>query len=75
MPCTIPGFGQGLGLWGYISAAPRSRHAGGVNTAYLDGHVDFLGDDVDPFAMANLVNIHDSETAAYVPSADDPQKN
>jgi prepilin-type N-terminal cleavage/methylation domain-containing protein/prepilin-type processing-associated H-X9-DG protein len=71
MPCAIPGFGQGLGLWGYISAAPRSKHLGGVNVAYLDGHVEFLTDDVDPFTMANQVNIHDSETAPYDPSADD----
>jgi len=48
-----------LGLSGYISAAPRSTHAGGVNVAYLDGHVTFLLDTVDPFVMAYLVDIRD----------------
>jgi prepilin-type processing-associated H-X9-DG protein len=46
-------------LFGYISAAPRSNHGGGVNAAYLDGHVDYLPDDVDPFVMCNLIDIRD----------------
>lgn len=48
-----------IGLFGYISAAPRSRHVGGVNTVYLDGHVDFLSNSIDPFTMAYLVDIRD----------------
>ena len=35
-----------------MSAAPRSNHIGGVNTAFLDGHVDFLPNDVDEMVMA-----------------------
>jgi prepilin-type processing-associated H-X9-DG protein len=50
-----------LGLWGYISAAPRSLHQGGVNIAFLDGHAEFLTDDVDPFTMAYLVGIEDEK--------------
>ncbi|MEM9352591.1 MAG: DUF1559 domain-containing protein [Planctomycetota bacterium] len=45
--------------WGYISAAPRSNHPGGVYVAYLDGHVDFLADDVDEPTMAYLIYIAD----------------
>jgi prepilin-type N-terminal cleavage/methylation domain-containing protein/prepilin-type processing-associated H-X9-DG protein len=59
MPC-IPWI-HDLGLNGYISAAPRSAHAGGVNAAFLDGHVDFITNDVDPFTFAFYVDIRDSE--------------
>jgi prepilin-type processing-associated H-X9-DG protein len=59
MPCVKHDWE--LGLWGYISAAPRSLHQGGVNIAFLDGHVDFLSDDVDPFTMAYLVGIEDEK--------------
>jgi hypothetical protein len=31
-----------------------------VNVAYLDGHVTFLQDSVDPFTMAYLVDIRDT---------------
>jgi prepilin-type processing-associated H-X9-DG protein len=57
MPCHK--WAYSLGLSGYISAAPRSNHVGGVNIAYLDGHVTFLSDNVDPFTMAYLVDIRD----------------
>ncbi len=59
MPCIKHDWD--LGLSGYISAAPRSNHTGGVNIAYLDGHVEFLQNDVDPMAMAYMVAIRDSE--------------
>jgi prepilin-type N-terminal cleavage/methylation domain-containing protein/prepilin-type processing-associated H-X9-DG protein len=52
---------DGLGLAGYISAAPRSMHPAGVNAAYLDGHVEFMVDDIDPFVMAFKVSIHDGK--------------
>jgi prepilin-type processing-associated H-X9-DG protein len=57
MPC-IP-WRWKLGLSGYISAAPRSSHVGGVNIVFLDGHVTFLSNSVDPFTMAYLVDIRD----------------
>jgi prepilin-type N-terminal cleavage/methylation domain-containing protein/prepilin-type processing-associated H-X9-DG protein len=53
-----------LGLFGYISAAPRSSHVGGVNMALLDGHVGFLSNDVDPLTLAYLVDIRDAQVAA-----------
>jgi prepilin-type processing-associated H-X9-DG protein len=62
MPCA-PAKYQ-LGLLGYISSAPRSTHISGVNVAFLDGHVEFLSDNVDPFTMAYLVDIRDSEVIA-----------
>jgi prepilin-type N-terminal cleavage/methylation domain-containing protein/prepilin-type processing-associated H-X9-DG protein len=42
---------------GYMSAAPRSNHLGGVNAAFLDGHVDFLHDDIDQIVMAEMISI------------------
>ncbi|MEO0532017.1 MAG: DUF1559 domain-containing protein [Planctomycetota bacterium] len=49
-----------VGLGGYQSAAPRSRHPGGVNAAYLDGRVEFLTDDIDPIVMALAIDIRDN---------------
>lgn len=54
MPCTTD-----RDRWGYISAAPRSSHPGGVNASYLDGSGHFLSDDVDEVAMAYMVAIDD----------------
>jgi prepilin-type N-terminal cleavage/methylation domain-containing protein/prepilin-type processing-associated H-X9-DG protein len=59
MPCHR--WSWPLGLSGYISAAPRSSHVGGVNVAYLDGRVDFVRDEVDPFTFAYLIDIRDQE--------------
>lgn len=56
-----------LGLWGYISAAPRSMHSGGVNASYLDGRVEFLPDEIDPVVMSFLIGIDDG---SYTPPAD-----
>ncbi len=52
MPCQVNTF---------ISAAPRSLHVGGINAAFLDGHVTFIRDDIDDFVMTNLVYIRDGE--------------
>lgn len=46
---------------GYMTAAPRSQHPGGVNGAYIDGHVQFLPDDIDEFVMAYSVSVNDGE--------------
>lgn len=49
MPCTNQ-------FSGYISSAPRSLHPGGVNCTYLDGHVGFLENDIDEYAMLHMVD-------------------
>jgi prepilin-type processing-associated H-X9-DG protein len=46
-----------LGVRGYMSAAPRSLHPGGVNASYLDGHVAFLENDVDDVVMALAISV------------------
>ena len=43
------------------SAAPRSRHTGGVNVVYLDGHVSFLRDSVPLTTFGYLVSIRDGQ--------------
>jgi len=58
MPCTLD---LPPGTRGYMTAAPRSQHAGGVNSAYLDGHVQFLPDDIDELVMAYSVSVNDGE--------------
>jgi prepilin-type processing-associated H-X9-DG protein len=47
------------GVNGYMSAAPRSLHNGGVNAAFVDGHVIFLHNEVDDIAMARMVSVDD----------------
>lgn len=59
MPCTLD---LPPGTHGYMTAAPRSQHPGGVNGAYLDGHVQFLPDDIDEFLMAYSVSVNDGMT-------------
>ena len=59
MPCLA--WKYPIGVTGYYSAAPRSLHVGGVNVAYLDGHTDFLRDDVDDILMAYLISINDGQ--------------
>jgi len=54
-----------LGLYGYVSAAPRSAHPGGVNAAFLDGHVDFLLDEIDPFSFTYFIDIRDGQVPSY----------
>jgi len=52
-----------IGTFGYYSAAPRSLHPGGVNVAYVDGHVDFLINEVDEFSMAYQISINDGQVS------------
>lgn len=59
MPCTP--FGPSIPQLGFYSASPRSSHTGGVVAAFLDGHVDFIPDDIDNFVMAYLVSVEDGE--------------
>lgn len=60
MPC------DDAGSAGYLSAAPRSRHPLGVNTALVDGSVRFVRDNVDPVAFAYLIAIDDGEAVSLV---------
>jgi prepilin-type processing-associated H-X9-DG protein len=59
MPCirqpTVPN------LSNHMSAAPRSLHPGGVNASYVDGHVNFLVDEIDEFSMAYMVSVMDGQ--------------
>jgi len=56
MPCNK---WEESGSLNYLSSAPRSRHPGGVNVAYVDGHVTFFPNQVDTATMAYLVSIED----------------
>ncbi len=48
-------------------AGPRSRHAGGVNTAFADGSVHFISDLISPTTFAALVTSCDGN----IPSSQD----
>jgi len=56
MPCATyaPGYPNG-----FLSAAPRSLHPGGVNASFVDGHVTFLRNDVNELLLAFMVCIED----------------
>lgn len=58
MPCNTWVAG---GAFAYLSAAPRSLHPGGVNVAYVDGHVSFLTDGVDETTLAHLISVQDGQ--------------
>lgn len=61
MPCAGDGR-EGAGS--FRSAAPRSAHVGGINTAFLDGHVIFTTDDIDPLLMTYQVYIRDGQVTS-----------
>jgi prepilin-type processing-associated H-X9-DG protein len=61
MPCTQA---HPPGLNGYMSAAPRSNHPGGVNAAWLDGSVNWIADSIDQELMAYLVAINDGQSVS-----------
>lgn len=61
MPCVHKS--RPLGVRGFLSAAPRSLHSGGVNAAYLDGHVTFVLNEVDDFVMAYAVSVNDGQVS------------
>ena len=56
MPC---GLWDPSGDFNYLSAAPRSNHPGGVNTVFMDGHVDFLPEGIDEIVMAYQISAND----------------
>jgi prepilin-type N-terminal cleavage/methylation domain-containing protein len=53
MPCT--------NSQGYISAAPRSNHPNGAYSAFLDGSVHFIANDIDEPLMAHLICTADGQ--------------
>ncbi len=55
MPCRTY-----TSLIGYLSAAPRSRHPGGVYASWCDGRVTFLNNTIDKIEMGYLVSIDDN---------------
>ncbi len=56
VPCEqYGGFGNGFAV-----AAPRSRHAGGIIGVWLDGHVDFISDDIDIIPYAQTISVNDN---------------
>ncbi len=61
MPCQT--FGSGTN--GYLSAAPRSNHSGGVYCTLMDGSVRFLSDTVDQIGMSYLISINDGKVIAH----------
>lgn len=52
----------------YISSAPRSLHLGGVNAAFADGHVAFLPNAVDEYALNYMITIDDGQISGARPS-------
>jgi prepilin-type processing-associated H-X9-DG protein len=55
MPCEV---------LAYAATAPRSNHPGGVNAVFLDGHTQFLSNDVNPLTMTYLVSVHDGHSSS-----------
>ena len=64
MPCGT--YEEGTPTY-YLSSAPRSNHAAGVNVASMDGAVRFVTDGVDPLMMAYQVSVNDGGTARRLP--------
>ncbi|MGE0757879.1 MAG: DUF1559 domain-containing protein [Pirellulaceae bacterium] len=58
MPCNTWQANSGLE---YLSAAPRSRHPGGVLAAFADGHISFLTNQIDLLTMAYLIYLSDGK--------------
>lgn len=58
MPCSVADTNVTLSN-GWLSAAARSQHEGGVMTAYADGHVSFLSENVDYAVLAYLIHRND----------------
>ena len=58
MPCDVWAAGTSRD---YLSAAPRSRHPGGVNVVFVDGHVGLLPNSMDEFVMAYLIYVRDGQ--------------
>ncbi len=60
MPCGVWAESE-WDEWHFLSAAPRSRHEGGVNVVFADARAAFLPNQVDEIAMAYMVSANDSK--------------
>ena len=60
MPCGTPG---GTDMFGWHNAA-RSRHPGGVNVVFADGHTTFIPDAIDLAVWRALGARNDGTTLA-----------
>jgi prepilin-type N-terminal cleavage/methylation domain-containing protein/prepilin-type processing-associated H-X9-DG protein len=65
MPCI--GWIKRIGASGFYSASPRSLHPGGVNVVYVDGHTEFVSNDVDETTFAFRVSINDGQSQSTTP--------
>ncbi len=54
----------GMPCWtrGDTSAAPRSLHVGGVNTARIDGSVQWITNEIEPVILGSMVCVNDGFT-------------
>ena len=52
---------EGMPCWdkGDTSAAPRSLHVGGVNTARIDGSVQWVTNEIEPVILGSMVCVND----------------
>lgn len=57
MPCNRASLG-------WLSAAPRSDHVGGVMATFGDGAVTFINDSIDKLVMAYLISAEDGQNAS-----------
>ena len=64
LPCALSDFPRAPG--GHEYAAARSRHPGGVNVAFGDGHVDFFADAID-LAYWQAISTIDGEEVVDAP--------
>ncbi len=58
-----------LNISTFMSVAPRSNHAGGVNMVLLDGRTTFVGNDIDGVTLAYLVSANDGNNQASLTPA------
>lgn len=57
LPCATTGFGD----FGNNYAAARSKHAGGVNVGFVDGHTDFYADATDSLVWRALSTLRQQD--------------
>ncbi len=63
MPCAT--FTDGPSTYHWLTAAPRSRHPGGVYVTFMDSRVAFLLDEVDLEVMGRMISIEDRRTLDF----------